>query len=104
MMVTALALSLNVEAEKVYKWVDEHGNTHYGDAVPPTASGAQEIRASATPAVDPSVNTRKERTELLLESFQQERTEKRDPREAVAEKLKKRQTNCERAERRRPDI
>lgn len=95
--VIALALSVNTQAKKIYKWVDEQGNTHYGDAVPSSVGSAQEIIVPATPEVDPSVNTRKQRTERLLESFQQERAEKRETQQAAAKELRKRRDNCERA-------
>ena len=89
-------LCFNAAADKFYKWVDEDGNTHYGDTAP--AGRSQEIHVPRTPVVDPSVNTRKERTRRLLESFQDERTEKRATRDADAAALKKRRANCEQAE------
>lgn len=88
----------NAEAKKIFKWVDEEGNTHFGDA-PPTNSGiAQEVRVPKTPTADPSVSTRLERTERMLDSFEHERTEKREQREALAAESKKRLAACEKAE------
>jgi Domain of unknown function (DUF4124) len=95
-----LVLSLNVlsfdtMAQKVYKWVDEDGKTHYGDKAP--SGRSQEIHVPKTPAVDPSVNTRKERTERLLDAYRQERTEKQAMRDAATKETEKRQVNCEKA-------
>lgn len=88
--------SFNAAADKIYKWVDEDGNTHYGDTAP--AGRSEEIHVPKTPAVDPSVNTRKARTMRLLETFQHERAEKRAARGGAAALLKKRRANCEQAE------
>ena len=95
---TTLLICGPVQAGKIYKWVDENGKTHYGDNARSNSGIAQEIHVPKTPAVDASVNTRKERTERLLGAFKQERDEKRDSRQAAAEEKKKRVANCAAAE------
>ena len=41
LIVCLLCLSLPAVAEDLYKWVDENGVVHYGDAVPASASGKE---------------------------------------------------------------
>jgi len=89
--ITAI-LTLDAAAQKVYKWVDDDGNTHYGDAAP--AGHSEEIRLRKTPTVEASVNTRRDRTERLLKAFQQDRADKAEGRQAAAETQKKRKANC----------
>jgi hypothetical protein len=78
---------------RVYKWVDAEGHAHYGD-MPPSDVNRQEIQIHKTPAVDPSVNTRKARTERLLDSFAAERQEKKAQRAARDDEKKKRKSAC----------
>jgi hypothetical protein len=87
----------NAEAKKIYKWVDEEGVTHYGESAPPNSGTAHEIHVPKTPAVDSAVNTRNVRTERLLETYKQERTEKRETRQAATEERSEREKRCEKA-------
>ena len=99
---TAVALVMfgvccNAQAKKIYKWVDEKGVTHYGASAPPNTGMAHEIHIRKTPAVDAAVNTRRERTERLLDTFKQERAEKKEPRQAAAKERSEREKNCAKA-------
>jgi len=96
MLCTGLGVVDSGYAKKVYKWTDADGITHYGDK-PPGDSAQTEIRLRNPPAVDPSVNTRAQRTERLLDSFAAEREEKKAARSAAAEKKKERQAKCDKA-------
>jgi len=87
----------NAQAKKIYKWVDEKGITHYGESVPPNTGMAHEIRTPKTPAIDTAVNTRKERTERLLDAFKQERAEKKETRQAATKERYEREKNCKKA-------
>lgn len=89
-----LAIGGDAQAKKIYKWVDENGKTHYGDNAPRDIGAAQEVHVPNTPAVDAGVNTRQQRTERLLDSYKQDRYEKRELRQAAAEAKKKRKANC----------
>jgi len=95
--VLLMAICCNVHAKKIYKWVDENGKTHYGDSAPPNTGMAHEIHIPKTPEVDAAVNTRKERTERLLDAYAQDRNEKRESRETAIGEKKTRQANCEKA-------
>jgi hypothetical protein len=52
-LVAAAAFSLPASAA-MYKWVDEHGTTHYGDSVPPRYASRAAERGK--PAVQPAKN------------------------------------------------
>lgn len=83
-------------ADKVYKWTDDNGNVHYGDR-PPAGSEQHEMQLRRTPAVDPDVNIRQQRTARLLESFAAEREEKQAKRAALVERKKDREARCAQA-------
>jgi hypothetical protein len=44
-----ILISSSVYAGSIHKWVDEEGNTHYGDA-PPASVTAQELRVDVAPS------------------------------------------------------
>ena len=67
--VALLVISSAGQAGKIYKWVDANGKTHFGDRTTNDGEDVQEIVIPKTPTVDPSVNTRKERTERLLDNY-----------------------------------
>lgn len=92
----ACTITADAAANSVYKWIDEAGNTHYGDTPPPNAT-KQKMHLRKTPAVDPSVNTRRDRTERLLNSFAAERADKKAERAALAAAKKTRADNCAKA-------
>jgi hypothetical protein len=91
-------ITFDTSANKVYKWTDEDGNVHYGDQ-PPADSQRHEMRLRRTPAVDPDVNTRQQRTGRLLQSFATEREEKQAERAAVVAEKKQREARCAEARR-----
>jgi hypothetical protein len=86
-------ITFSATADTVYKWTDADGNVHYGDR-PPADTQRHEMQLRQTPAVDPDVNTRQQRTARLLEAFAAEREEKQAERAAVAAKKKERETRC----------
>ena len=59
-----------------YRWVDENGQTHFGDR-PPANAASDEITLSA-PALssDPAARERKQRVNEFLEQNQRERAER----------------------------
>lgn len=97
--VVLLALGMatsSAAADKVYKWTDENGSVHYGDR-PPTGSERHEMQLRQTPAVDPDVNIRQQRTARLLQSFAAEREEKQAERAASAARKKELEARCAQA-------
>lgn len=93
-----VAIATDAPAQKVYKWTDDAGNVHYGDR-PPADSQRHELQLRRAPAVDPDVNTRRQRTERLLQSFAAERAEKQAQRVAAAAAKKQREQRCAEARR-----
>lgn len=81
-------------AESVYKWVDSEGKTHYGDKRPSSGTDRQQIELKKAPAANSSIASRNSRTQRLLQSFRQEREEKKAERNAAAEKKKERKALC----------
>ena len=60
-----------------YRWVDENGQTHFGDRPPANAASDEvELKAPA-PSSDADARARKERMNEFLEQTEQERAEQR---------------------------
>lgn len=57
----AMAVSVPAHADKVYKWVDAQGVTHYGEKAPQEAANATKVKVSDTTSSD--VDTELERLE-----------------------------------------
>jgi len=87
-------LPLNIHAE-VYKWVDEHGFTHYGEK-PPDAN-AQKIQIREI-TVDESIEIHNQQREKLLRIYEEERNLKKEEK-LKAEKLKaEKEQHCQNLE------
>jgi len=87
-------LPLNIHAE-VYKWVDEHGYTHYGEK-PPDAN-AQKIQIREI-TVDESIEIHNQQREKLLRIYEEERNLKKEEK-LKAEKLKaEKEQHCQNLE------
>jgi len=75
-------------AAGIYKWVDKNGKTHFGDRPPTDVPQSKEVKIRDIPEADrhaPSDSERRARQNLLLQTYGQERAEKKQ----AAEKKKK---------------
>jgi hypothetical protein len=92
-LVLLLAVTGNVTGAKVYKWVDENGDVHFGDR--PADDAAQEleikIRRPATPA--PTLPGSPNRTGIS-EVMEEERLRRKETREKEKQARETRQRNC----------
>ena len=87
---------------EVYKWVDEHGQTHYGEK--PPAANAAEVKIQDAPGVDESVQKRNEESEKLLKVYEEERQIKAEERLKAEEEEKKKTEKCRIAENKLKDM
>lgn len=61
-----------------YRWVDEHGRTHFGDR-PPANAASDEVDLTPAPAgSDAAARERKQRMNDFLEQSEKERTERNE--------------------------
>jgi hypothetical protein len=61
-----------------YRWVDENGQTHFGDR-PPVNAASDEVELKApAPSSDADARARKERMNEFLEQTEQERAERNE--------------------------
>ncbi len=98
--VSILCASSLAVAGKIYKWVDEQGNTHYSQQPPNNRSTQMNIPSSPSRSTPATSSNRKEATQKLLDAIATERaakTEAKDKSEKKAERLK---TNCSNARKR----
>jgi len=77
---------------EVYKWVDEQGQTHYGEK-PPTANST-EVKIQDTPGADESVLKRNEESDKLLKVYEEERNIRNEEKQKAEEEERKRAEEC----------
>jgi len=100
LLVLSLSSTLAV-AGKIYKWVDEQGNTHYSQQPPDGRATQLNIRsAPSRPAPPPSTGNRKEKTKELLDAIATERKQKAEARNKADKEAARLKTNCSNARKR----
>lgn len=90
-------LLFSIASAAVYRWVDEQGRVQYGDR-PPQDQKIKELKIKSAPSSEravgqPTQQQRQEHRQKLLDSFREEREQKRadrKKREAQAEQKKMR--------------
>lgn len=88
-----LLLPLLTQAD-VYRWVDENGQTHFGDR-PPAETSARSVGVERhQPTVDPSARERKRKMDEFLERQQQERDKNNELRAEQEAKEAKQAERC----------
>ncbi len=79
----------------VYKWVDEHGQVHFGDR-PATDTKAEKVDVS--PATSGSISSeRKAKRDRLLKVFEEDRNDKKQEQKSFSQKKAERKARCEKA-------
>lgn len=90
-----------VHADKIYKWVDEYGQVHYGARPPAADMPAEQVELSPSqsqnPESDPGLRDRYERRDRLLQQFAEERAAERKAKAEAEAAEKKRRQECEQA-------
>lgn len=102
MPIVFCALSSPAVAE-IYKWVDEHGQTHYGEK-PPEHRKSKQVYIRPAPVSVPSQeatttkphdnSSRLERQKKLIRSMSEERRQKKQQKQREEKMQKARQRNC----------
>ncbi len=95
-----LCLSPLSFANKIYKWTDSEGNTHYGER--PPSQQATQITVPKGPARTqaPQPVNQQDATNKLLDAFAKERKDKKEAANKAAAEKERRDENCSRAKRR----
>lgn len=94
---TLLAAAPAAGAE-IYRWVDEHGEVHYGDR--PPAGGAEAIELApgvVDPPGDPAAAQRRRRQQKVIDAFGKQRAEREAAREEARAEAEERQARCRKA-------
>ncbi|MFP3979274.1 MULTISPECIES: DUF4124 domain-containing protein [Marinobacter] len=90
-LVIPLLFAASISHAGTYRWVDENGQTHFGDR-PPTNAVTNEVRLeSAQPPIDTKAHERKQRVNEFLQQTEKERAARKDAearQEAQAAKLR----------------
>jgi len=90
-----LGASPFVLAEKIYKWVDNEGNVHYGSQ--PGSKKAEEIKINTlpAPAPAPAAQPAGQPQPSFMESYDKEQQEKADAAAKVEKEKEARAKNCD---------
>ncbi len=81
---------------EIYKWVDEHGRTHYGEK-PPAKSPSKQVpikNTSAPPAGNTSPESQKDRQQRLLRAFEEERLQRESNRQKAKQEREQSKKKC----------
>jgi hypothetical protein len=79
----------------IYKWVDDKGQVHYGEEAPDGTQAAQvTVKTDAVSAPESDSQSRKENTEKLLRTMEEERTQKQEQEAKEAQEKERRRRNC----------
>lgn len=94
MLLILVLLTPTITQAGVYRWVDEQGNTHFGDQ-PPEKVAHQEISVTVAPAhSDTSVDERRQNIESFLEQRQQQREKEQAANMKAAKQAAKHEAQC----------
>lgn len=101
-----LLLASSVQAGKVYRWVDEDGNVHFGDRpAREDAAQAVPVRPAQVPTAAPeSAAQRREKTDKLLRAWETERRIKAEQEAKVENERLERSKRCNKARNELRDI
>jgi hypothetical protein len=97
--VLVLTLASTFATAEVYKWVDAHGNVHYGDRPPAAGVDARSMPLPPAPAEDADHERRSLKQRRLLEAFEAERAERDRAETEAAVARAARAQKCESARR-----
>ena len=87
-----LLLAASLCHAELYRWVDEHGQTHFGDQ--PQHRQPHEIAVRPAPAAPQDPGRRMDKTRRLLNAFQIERQQAREEKAKRQEEMEKRRRKC----------
>ncbi len=78
-----------------YRWVDENGQTHFGDR-PPAGAVSDEVKVTPAPVdEDAAARARKTRVNEFLEQSEKERAERNEAKARQETAAEERQARCE---------
>jgi hypothetical protein len=85
-------LAVPICQAELYRWVDEHGQTHFADS--PPHSQPHEIAVRPPPAAAQSPQRRVDKTRRLLNAFEHERQQQREQTAKKKQQAEEQHRNC----------
>jgi hypothetical protein len=95
--VILLLLAMSAQADKIYKWVDDKGQVHYGDAPRGAQTGVKAESATATDTNTTIVNDTQQDQRKLSRSLEDERHAREEEKAKKQQQAADRQQRCHRA-------
>jgi hypothetical protein len=81
-------------AQGVYKWVDAEGQVHFGERPPGDVPASEVTLKTPTPATAAPPQDRRQTTQRLLRTFEEERAKKNELEAKAAQENEKRKLKC----------
>ncbi|WP_372964213.1 DUF4124 domain-containing protein [Marinobacter sp.] len=94
-IVLVLLLVASVAQAEAYRWVDESGQTHFGDRPPANAVSSEVQLETAQPAVDAAASERKQRMIEFVAQSEKERAVRKKVRAEQEAQAAEREARCE---------
>ena len=101
-IILSISYIQSVQADKIYTWQDENGNTHFGDK--PAGKSASEIKIKPTSIGGTDGQERLARTQKYLDALSEDREERKQAREKAATEKKQRAEKCAAAKKSQQEI
>ncbi len=86
-----------LQAEKIYKWVDDKGQVHYGDAPRGAQTGVKTEPASTTDSTTTIINDVQQDQRKLSRSLEEDRRTREEEKAKKQQQAADRQQRCHRA-------
>ena len=92
-----LTLASAFATADVYKWIDAHGDVHYGDRPPGAGADARSMTLPPAPTKDTDHGQRSLKRQRLLEAFDAQHAEEERAAAKAAAAKRERRDRCEKA-------
>jgi type IV secretory pathway VirB10-like protein len=96
LIIVLLGICADVQARQVYKWVDENGDTHYGDYPKENATEKLNVQSNSPAASAPNTNSRQhlEKQKQMADTMREERLKRKEEKEKAKKEQQEKERKC----------
>ncbi|EDM46607.1 DUF4124 domain-containing protein [Marinobacter algicola] len=95
LLILLCLLTTPITQAGTYRWVDENGQTHFGDRPPVNAASDEVTLKASAPSSDAAARARKQRMNEFLEQTEQERAERNEVKAKREAQAAKHEAQCQ---------
>jgi hypothetical protein len=91
-----IGIGANVQARQVYKWVDENGDTHYGDYPKENATEQLNVQSNSPSASSKNTNPQQrfEKKKQMADAMREERLKRQEEKEKAKKEQQEKERKC----------